>query len=166
VLFRPFRIGDYIRLDSERMGIVDDITLRHTVINNFENKRLIIPNSVISTESVLNHTIDEAKILSFNNFLISLNADIDKAKTIITQEAEQLEFVIDNRTPAEIINNTDMFDIRVVEVTETAVHLRAYIWLSEPVKEFKMQCSLKEKVHKRFLKEGIKLPIPLRKIIK
>jgi len=59
-----------------------------------------------------------------------------------------------------------MFDIRVVEVTETAVHLRAYIWLSEPVKEFKMQCYLKEKVHKRFLKEGIKLPIPLRKIVK
>ncbi len=165
VLFRPFRIGDYIRLDSERMGIVDDITLRHTVINNFENKRLIIPNSVISTESVLNHSIDEAKILSFNNFLISLYADIDKAKAIIEEEAEKLDHVMDNRTPVEILNNVTQFDIRVVEVTETAVHLRAYIWLSEPIWEFKMKCILKESVHKRFLKESIQLPIPLRKIV-
>ncbi len=165
VLFRPFRIGDYIRLDNERMGIVDDITLRHTVINNFENKRLIIPNSVISTESVLNHTIDEAKILSFNNFLISLYADIDKAKAIIEEEAEKLAHVIDNRTPEELLNNVTQFDIRVVAVTETAVHLRAYIWLSEPIWEFKMKCNLKESVHKRFLKEGVKLPIPLRKIV-
>ena len=80
VFFRPFRIGDYIKLDQDRMGIVEDINLRHTTINNFENKRLIIPNSIISTESVLNHTIDEAKVLSFNNFIIGLHADIDKAK--------------------------------------------------------------------------------------
>ena len=37
VLFRPFRIGDYIKLENESTGIVDDITLRHTVINTFEN---------------------------------------------------------------------------------------------------------------------------------
>ena len=60
VIFKPFRIGDYIKLDKERVGIVVDITLRHTVINTFENKRLIIPNSIISTESILNHTIEES----------------------------------------------------------------------------------------------------------
>ena len=41
-------VGDYIKLDSERLGIVSEITLRHTIINNFENKRLIIPNAIIS----------------------------------------------------------------------------------------------------------------------
>ena len=165
VLFRPFRIGDYIKLDADRSGIVEDITLRHTTINNFENKRLIIPNSIISTESVLNHTIDEAKVLSFNNFLIGIYADIKKAKTIIEEEASKLEFVIDNRTPEEVLNDVPQFDIRVVDVTETAIHIRAYIWLSEPLQEFRAKCNLKERVHIRFTKEGIELPIPVRYFI-
>lgn len=165
VMFRPFRIGDYIRLDEQRDGIVEDITLRHTVINNFENKRLIIPNSLISTESVLNHTIDEAKVLSYNNFMIGIYGDIDRARMIIAEEASKLKFVIINKTPDEVLRNATDFDIRVVDITETAVHIRAYIWLSEPLWEFKMKCDLKEAVHKRFVEEGIDLPVPVRRII-
>ncbi|NQY05216.1 MAG: mechanosensitive ion channel family protein [Flavobacteriaceae bacterium] len=165
VLFRPFRIGDYIRLDGQRDGIVEDITLRHTVINNFENKRLIIPNSLISTESILNHTIDEAKVLSYNNFAIGVHADIDLAKRIIAEEADKLEFVILNQTLDEVLKNDLGFDIRVVDITETAVTLRAYIWLSEPLWEYKMKCNLKEAVHKRFIKEGIELPVQVRRVI-
>ena len=165
VLFRPFRIGDYIKLDTMRDGIVEDITLRHTVINNFENKRLIIPNSLISTESILNHTIDEAKVLSYNNFTIGLFADIDKAKSIIAEEANKLDYVIINQTPEEVIKNKHDFDIRVVDITETAVHIRAYIWLSEPLWEYKMKCNLIEAVHKRFIAEHIELPVPVRRII-
>jgi small-conductance mechanosensitive channel len=165
VLFRPFRIDDYIKLSENREGIIDDITLRHTIITTFENKRLIIPNSVISTESVLNVTIHETKILSFNNFSIGLYADIDKAKRIISEEASKLDFVIDNRTPEEIVKNKPEFDVRLIDVTETALIIRAYIWLNDPLKEFQMKSFFIEAVHKRFIDEGIDLPIPLRKII-
>jgi len=164
VLFRPFRIGDYIKLDRG-MGIVEDITLRHTVIKTFDNKRLIIPNSVISTESVLNFTIQDAKIISFNNFMVGLGSDIDLAKSIISEEASKLDFVIDNRTPKAVIENSPEFDVRMMEVTDTAIHIRAYIWLSDPLEEFKMKSLFVEAVHKRFKKEGIPLPIPLRKIV-
>ncbi|WP_108869056.1 mechanosensitive ion channel family protein [Aquimarina aquimarini] len=158
VLFEPFRIGDYIKLDSERVGIVIDITLRHTVINTFENKRLIIPNSLISTESILNHTIEDSKVLSFNNFKIGLNADIDVVRKIITEEALQLEFIAH-------IENKKSPEVRVIDVHESYIHVRAYVWISEPFQEFKMKCKLKERVQKRFLNEKIEMPIPLRRII-
>jgi len=165
VLFRPFRIGDYIEL-NRGMGIVEDITLRHTVINTFENKRLIIPNSVISTESVLNFTIQDSKILSFNNFMTGLDADIDLVKKIIAEEASELDFVIDNRTPKDVIDDSPEFDVRLIEVTDCAIHIRAYLWLSDPLEEFKMKSLFKEAVHKRFRAEGVCLPIPLRKIVR
>lgn len=165
VIFKPFRVGDYIKLDEERIGIVQDITLRHTVINNFENKRLIIPNSVISTESVLNHTIDDSMILSFNNYKIGLNANINLAKKIIQEEAVKLDYVIDNRTPKEILTNKDQIEVRVVDVTENFIHLRAYVWLNEPFEEFKFKCLLRENVHNRFIDEKVDLPIPIRQII-
>ncbi len=166
VIFKPFRVGDYIKLDEKRTGIVEDITLRHTVINNFENKRLIIPNSVISTESVLNHTIDDSHILSFNNFKIGLNANIDLAREIILEETQKLNFVIDTHITKETITTTNTTEVRVIEVSENYIHLRAYVWLNDPFQEFKLKCTLKEAVHKRFVSDGVDLPIVIRKVIK
>ncbi|MCD8402983.1 mechanosensitive ion channel family protein [Tenacibaculum finnmarkense genomovar finnmarkense] len=165
VLFRPFRVGDYIKLDQERVGIVEDITLRHTVINNFENKRLIIPNSVISTDSVLNHTIEDSHILSFNNFKVGIKANIDLARKIIQEEAVKLPTVIDFRTAEQVMSDAPQIDVRVIDIHTDHIHLRAYVWLNEPFKEFKNKCALKEAVHKRFLSEGVALPIPIYKIV-
>ena len=166
VIFKPFRVGDFIKLDDLRTGIVEDITLRHTVINNFENKRLIIPNSIISTESVLNHTIDDAHILSFNNFLIGLNANIDLARKIILDEVKKLDFVLDNRINSETRSTTNSTEVRVINVTESHIHLRAYVWINDPFQEFKIKCALKEAVHKEFVIQGVDLPIPIRRVIK
>lgn len=164
VIFKPFRVGDYIKIDDEKIGIVQDITLRHTIINTFENKRLIIPNSIISTESILNHTIEDSNILSFNNFRIGLNANIDLAKSIIQEEAVKLKYVIDNRTPDEVLTEEHQIIVRFIDINEGFILLRAYVWLNEPFQEFKLKCDLKEAVHKRYVKEGVDLPIPLRKI--
>lgn len=67
VVFKPFRIGDIIEVDRQDayMGVVADITLRHTVIQNFENKRVIIPNSVISTQIIVNRDIADQKVVRF-----------------------------------------------------------------------------------------------------
>lgn len=166
VIFKPFRVGDYIKLDENRVGIVEDITLRHTVINNFENKRLIIPNSVISTDSVLNHTIEDSHVLSFNNFKIGLKANIDLARKIIQEEAIKLENVIDKRTPDQVLKSKNQIDVRVIAIQESFIHLRAYVWLNEPFQEFKTKCAFKEAVHKRFVNEGVDLPIPISEVIR
>ncbi len=165
VIFRPFRVGDFIKLDNLRQGIVEDITLRHTVINTFENKRLIIPNSVISTDSVLNHTIEDTAILSFNNFMIGISADIDKASAIIKEEALKLPYIKDLRTSEEIDKGIEKIRVRVMQINENGIYLRALVWVGEPFDEFRVKSDLLRAVHKRFLAEGIELPIPMRKII-
>jgi small conductance mechanosensitive channel len=53
VISKPFRVGDMIKVGSLQYGIVEDITLRHTVIKNFENKRIIVPNTVIGSETII-----------------------------------------------------------------------------------------------------------------
>nr|HID59030.1 mechanosensitive ion channel [Desulfobacterales bacterium] len=57
-IFRPFRVGDVVEMEGE-YGTVEDITLRHTVIRTWQNKRQIIPNSRISEETIINWTIGD-----------------------------------------------------------------------------------------------------------
>lgn len=166
VIFKPFRVGDYVRLDTNRVGIVQDITLRHTIINNFENKRLIIPNSIISTESILNHSIEDSYILSFNNFRVGILADLDLARRIIQEEAKKLPYITTDYQPETHVVSKDEIEVRVVDINESFILLRAYVWLNNPLEEFKMKCALKEAIHKRFVLEGVDLPIPRRIVIK
>lgn len=165
VIFRPFRIGDYIKLDDQRLGIVSNISLRHTIINNFENKRLIIPNSIISKESILNHSIEDSKILTFNNFMLGMYADIDLARKIIQEEADKLPNIIDRRNTKEIDAGIPKVKVYVINTKESVIHLRAYVWIDGPTNEFVNKAILRENVHKRFVKEEVNLPIPLRKIV-
>lgn len=57
-LFRPFNIGDRIKVDSDNdtVGTVVDITLRHTVIRTYTNIEVIIPNSVMGSAKIENST--------------------------------------------------------------------------------------------------------------
>ncbi len=158
VMFKPFRMDDYIRLDEKRYGIVEDINLRHTVIRNFENKRIIIPNSIISVESILNHTIKDLHVQSHTHFEVGLYADIDSVKKIITEEALQHPAVIDNRTPEEVLQDVSPIILRVISIQGNAIQLRLYAWVSSPSEEFQFRCDMLERVHKRFRKEGIDLP--------
>jgi small-conductance mechanosensitive channel len=84
-------------------------------------------------------------------------------KKIIKEEALKFDGVIDYRTPVEVLT-TDQIEVRVVDIFESYIHVRGYIWVNDPLDEFIIKCALKEAVHKRFIKEGVDLPIPLRKI--
>ncbi|MCH5345310.1 MAG: mechanosensitive ion channel, partial [Acetatifactor sp.] len=48
-LFRPFNVGDRIKLISSGVvGHVESITLRHTIIKTLTNTRITVPNSVMN----------------------------------------------------------------------------------------------------------------------
>jgi small conductance mechanosensitive channel len=62
IIFKPFRVNDRLRIKEIYSGIVEDITLRHTVLRDDENRRVIVPNAVINSEILVNSDYnDEAK---------------------------------------------------------------------------------------------------------
>ncbi|NOR60571.1 MAG: mechanosensitive ion channel, partial [Methanosarcinales archaeon] len=56
-VFHPFRVGDIVTIHNE-YGTISDLTLRHTVVVTWDNRRLIIPNSIISDEAIINWSIE------------------------------------------------------------------------------------------------------------
>ncbi len=164
VIFKPFRVGDLIRLDQNTAGTVEDITLRHTVIRNFENRRVIIPNSLISSQTIINSTILETKTCELAEFGISYGSDMDKAIAIIREEAENHPDLIDVRSEEDIENGVPKVIIRVLRWDESSVVLRASLWASESKLAFFLKCDLYYSVKKRFDAEGIEIPFPHRTV--
>jgi len=164
VIFRPFSVGDRIRVGQLYTGDVEDITLRHTVIKDFENRRIVIPNTVISNEVIVNSTIIDEKTCMFLEFNISQDADISRAQAIIQEEALKHPSNIDNRSEAEKAKGENAVMVRVMGFTELATQLRGYVWANTPNEGFEMKCELNKSIKQRFDREGISLAVPLRMI--
>jgi len=165
IIFKPFRVNDRLRIRDTLYGIVEDITLRHTVIRDFENRRIIIPNAVISDEVIVNSDFEDDKICKFFELGIAYGADLDRAKEIIREEAKNHPNLIDGRSPEQIAMGQDMIVIRMLHWGESAVNLRAYLWAQDTAAAFAMSCDLYETIKKRFDAEGIEIPYPHRAIV-
>ncbi|MDN3492719.1 mechanosensitive ion channel family protein [Winogradskyella bathintestinalis] len=165
ITFKPFKIGDIIKLDSTMVGTVTDITLRHTIIRNYENKMIVIPNSVINKEKLINYDLGERMCCQWIEIGISYDSDIDKAKHILREECENHPNLIDNRSELDKYNNVKKVIIRVIALDDSAVTLRAWAWASNFADAFAMKCDLYESVKKRFDKEGVSIPFPHRTMV-
>ncbi|MCB9235823.1 MAG: mechanosensitive ion channel family protein [Bacteroidia bacterium] len=165
IFFKPFRVHDQITIGTEISGVVEDITLRHTVIRDFQNRRIIIPNSVISNESILNATIGDEKICRHTYFSISYDSDIDLARKIIQEETMAHPLWIDNREPDQILSDDPPVRVAVMELGEYFIKLRAWVWAANPSDSFMIFIETNESIKKRFDKEGIEIPFPYRTVV-
>lgn len=164
VIFRPFRVGDIIHVSSHS-GEVEDITLRHTVIKSFENRRIIIPNAVMSNETIVNSTIKEEKMCRFVEFGISYDSNVDLAKKLISDEALKHPDYIAGLTKEEKGKGVESPRIRMISHGDFAITLRLYFWAAGPIQAMHAHWDLLESVKRRFDIEGIEIPFPYRTIV-
>lgn len=165
IMFKPFRVNDRITVKDTITGMVEDITLRHTVIRNFENRRVIIPNSVISNETLVNADIVEEKICKILNLGIGYGADVKKARAIIQEEAMKHPAFIDNRNDEQKANDEHPVTVRVINWGDFSINLRVWVWAKDAPSAWIMGCDLHESIKERFDAEGIEIPFPYRNVI-
>ena len=78
---KNYKSGDYIELEGAA-GSIDSVDLIYTTVNSTDNKRIIIPNSVLAGNIVTNYSHNELRRVDMN-FSIGYSDDILKAKEII-----------------------------------------------------------------------------------
>ncbi|MBO6793672.1 MAG: mechanosensitive ion channel family protein [Balneolaceae bacterium] len=165
VIFKPYKINDRIELRTTLSGVVEDINLRHTVIRNFLNQRIIIPNSVISNEILVNSNYEDDRITKWIEMGISYDSDIDLAKKIMKEEVAAHPLFIDARTDEQKEKGEPLVHVRVISMGESSVNLRAWANAKDSADAFVLGCDLLESIKKRFDKEGIEIPFPHRTIV-
>ena len=164
VIFKPYRVNDRLNVKG-LSGIVEDITLRHTVIRDFENKRILIPNAVISDEVIVNADFANEKICKWIDIGISYDSDIDLAKEIMRDEVMKHPLHVDPRNAEQVEKGEPEVVVRVISIGEYSVNLRAWAWAKDSPDGFVLNCDLYESIKKRFDKESIEIPFPHRTLV-
>lgn len=164
-IFKPFKVGDRVKLTGQNVtGVVEDITLRHTLIRTYENKRVVVPNSVISTEVIENSNIVDEKVCRLIDIGISYDSSIDKAISIIQDAALKHPETMDARTEEEAEDGEPVVKVKVLGFGESSVNLRAWVWAKDQPTGFNLQCDLNKAIKERFDQEGIVIPFPQRDV--
>ncbi len=151
---KPFRIGDAIMIDNE-YGNVEDMTLRQTVIRLWDNRRMIVPNSLMSKEKIINYSIGDPSMLAKVEVGISYESDIDKAMEIMKDCARKHGNFMAEMEPAA----------QVLGFGESSVNLRLLCKAKDQPAAFAMACDLRKSIKEEFDRNGIEIPYPRRHII-
>lgn len=164
LIFKPFRVHDIIEISNNRKGVVEEITLRHTIIKDYESRRIVIPNSIISDETIINSSLTDDSIRKHINIGISYDSDMDTAISIIQEVITDHPACLDNRSELDKENNLPIVEVKVTSYDESSINLRAYAWTLDYHSAFELQCDTLKNIKPLFDQSGIEIPYPHRTI--
>lgn len=114
----PFKSGDYIDVGTVS-GKVHEIKIMYTVLITTDNKRVIIPNSYITTNNIINYNAEDRRRLDLI-FSVSYDTDIEKARETIKKVIAANKLILTEPEPL----------IAVKEHGANSINLACLIWCS------------------------------------
>ena len=164
--FKPFKMGDVVRyVDNDITGTVEEITLHHTAIRTFENKRVIIPNSKMNSAIIENADYADSKVCVFLTVGITYESDLKKAKELFAREVEKQPGFLDIRTDQQKQDGVPAVPVVVLELADSAVVLRASLWAKDNATAFALKCAVNESIKLTYDAEGIGIAYPHLQIV-
>lgn len=152
---KPFDIGEKINITELGIsGIVESMSIRHTVIKTYHNSRLIIPNSVINKTVIENSNYDNHYIGNYLEIPVSYDSDMDKAVEIMEDVISNHHLVLDMRKDKEKDKKATVF---IKELGENGIVLKSTIY-TRNIDDNYIACSdIRKELKKQFDLAGIKM---------
>jgi small-conductance mechanosensitive channel len=151
---RPYKIGDYIILDSGERGEVVDIGVRSTRIKTRDDILISIPNSIIANTKIINESAPIPRFRLRVPVGVAYGSDVDKVEKLLLEIARSEENVVDKPAPR----------VRFRNFGDSALNFELLCWVSDPRLKGRVTHSINSKIYKRFADEGIVIPYPQRDV--
>jgi len=151
LIFKPFKVGDTIEAQGF-LGAVAEIQILYTVVNTFDNRRVVIPNGSLSNETLVNVSIYDKRRCDMT-FGIHYDDDIDKALAILQRLFDEDERSLKDPEPR----------ICVGSLGDNSVNLMFRPWVATD-DLWPYYWDMHKKVKKSFDAEGITIPFPQRDV--
>jgi small-conductance mechanosensitive channel len=152
---RPFRIGD--RIEIQEVGTWGDVTeigLRTTRIRTRDNRVVIVPNSVIGANQVINYSYPDPRYRIQTHVGVGYGADLEAARRIIIDTIRQVEGVLPDKP----------VDALYIEMGDSARILRVRWWIESYVETRQMVDRVHTAMERALDEAGVEMPFPTQSI--
>jgi len=155
---RQLRPGDYVKLASGEEGYVTDVTWRQTTIRQLPNNIIIVPNSQIASTITTNYYLPEAEM----SVLVPVGVDYDSD----LEHVERVTIEVAKEVLQEVEGGVAEFEpfIRYNTFADFSINFNVVLRAKEYVNQYLLRHEFIKRLHKRFEREGIVIPFPIRTV--
>jgi small-conductance mechanosensitive channel len=148
---QPYRVGDFIYLESGERGEVIDIGMRSTRILTVNQVEIIIPNSIMGNTPVVNESGGPSRNTRISvDVQVAYGTNIFLVKNILNSVARRSEYAMQNPPPIT----------RFVKFGESGMHFKLLCWIKEASKRGAVIDELNTWMYEELNKANIEIPYP------
>ena len=155
---KPIEVGDYIELDENTKGVVEDIGWRSTRIKTLTDNLLIIPNGKLAESNITNFSKPKQDMALWVPCGVAYESDLKKVETVSLEVAQHIQKTVDGA----IEDFEPVFRYR--EYGDSNINFIVVLRVKEPMKRFSVRNEFIKALKERFDKEKIEISWPIRKI--
>jgi small-conductance mechanosensitive channel len=151
---RPFTIGDWVEIGDQE-GIVTDITIVNTRLENFDGEFVVIPNDMVGNQPITNRS-QKGHLRIRLDVGIDYTDDPDHAREVALDAMREIEAIEQTPPPQAFLKSFG----------DSAVVFELRFWIDRPTPPRKWLATnaVIEAVKSAFAQEGIKIPYPQREL--
>ena len=155
---RQVRIGDYIKIEAGQEGYVEDINWRSTKIKTLANNMVIVPNAKLTQSIVTNYSLPDRELAFSLEVGVHYDSDLDRVERVTAEVASEVikeaGGAVSSFVPA----------IHYHALGDYSVNLTVILRAKEFTDQHLIKHEFIKRLHKRYKKEGIIIPYPVRAI--
>ena len=148
LVFRPYKVGDYIEASTGASGTVTDIQIFHTILTTPDNKVIFAPNGAMSGAVVTNYSRKDTRRVDFS-FGVEYGTDFNQAKSIIMEVINKDSRIL--QAPAPFVE--------LGALADSSVNITVRVWVNA-ADYWAVNFDMNKNVYATFNEKGISFPFP------
>ncbi len=146
-------VGDILEVDG-LVGTVKEIKLRTSLIRTRDGIYMVIPNSRVVNEKVINWSTHNKKTRFNVKLGVSYGSDVDKVKELLLASANENNVVLKRPSPVIVFN----------DFGDSALQFELYFWTESSWEIEVTKSNLRFDINKKFKENNIQIPFPQRDV--
>jgi small-conductance mechanosensitive channel len=151
---RPIRVGDRITIGEDE-GDVESINLRTTVVSTNDRIAIIIPNSKLVSQRVINWSYADPRARISIPIGVADDSDIDHVTETLIEAAKGVDYVLEDPPPR----------VQFMEFGDYSLDFRLLVWTSQPRRHPQIRSDINYQIYKLFRERNIRIPYPTQEFL-
>lgn len=143
---QPIRLGDNVQIDGE-YGTVESIGLFYSYIRTWDNRRLVMPNKLLSDRTIRNYTLVDGRMPALVTLRLDFAADVAAVRALLLEEARAHPLFVADPEPS----------VQVIDADDLGVSVRLVAWAPSQGDAWNLATDVRERVVTRLAS----LPAPV-----